>query len=289
MPAKQMARSRPLTRRAIITLTTDFGLRDPFAGIMKGVILGICPRVSLIDLTHEIRRHDILGAQLALEASHAFFPPATVHLAVVDPGVGGPRRAIAVRSGDTYYVGPDNGLFTFALEADWQAVSIESAQHRLSEVSSTFHGRDVFAPAAAHLASGVALDVLGPAIADPVRLPIPRSRREGGHVRGEVIGVDRFGNAVTSITRADLAWLGAGPVGVRIGDLLLAPVATAYSTASRGSPGAILGSQGRLEIFVRDGSAEALLGLTRGTPLRAHVLEGPGGGREGGSGSVGLG
>jgi S-adenosylmethionine hydrolase len=284
-----VARSRrPARRRPIVTLTTDFGLRDPFAGIMKGVILGICPRAALIDLTHEIRRHDILEAQLALEASQTFFPPATVHLAVVDPGVGGSRRAIAARAGDTYYVGPDNGLFTFALEADWQAVSIESAAHRLSEVSSTFHGRDVFAPAAAHLASGVALDALGPAIADPVRLPIPRSSREGGQVRGEVIGVDRFGNAVTSITGADLAWLGAGPVGIRIGNLL-APVATAYSAASPGSPGAILGSQGRLEIFVRDGSAEALLGLTRGTPLRAQVLEGRGEGGGGGPGSVGFG
>jgi S-adenosyl-L-methionine hydrolase (adenosine-forming) len=258
-------------KRRVITMTTDFGLRDPFAGVMKGVILGICPEAIVVDLTHQVRRHDVLEAQLALEAAHRFFPSGTVHLAVIDPGVGSRRRALAVGSRGQYYVGPDNGLFTFALEGDWRAVSIESTRHRLAEMSSTFHGRDVFAPAAAHLASGVTLAALGPTVADPVRVEIPRARREGGHVWGEVIGTDHFGNAITSITRADLAWLGPGPASVWVADVALAPVA-AYSEARKGSPGAILGSQDRLEIFVREGNAEAVLGLSRGTPVRASSL-----------------
>src|SRR5262245_46028860 len=130
-------RSRP----PLVTLTTDFGLRDSFAGTMKGVILGACPDAVVVDLTHDVQRHDILEAQLALEAAHRFFPADTVHLAVVDPGVGGPRRALAVRAGGQWYVGPDNGLFTFALSGDWRAVSIATAPRRSRAMSATFHGR----------------------------------------------------------------------------------------------------------------------------------------------------
>jgi S-adenosyl-L-methionine hydrolase (adenosine-forming) len=194
-----------------------------------------------------------------------------VHLAVVDPGVGSRRRALAVSAGGYYYVGPDNGVLTFALEGDWRAVSIESARHRLAEVSSTFHGRDVFAPAAAHLACGVALEALGPTVTDPIRMEIPRATRSGREVLGEVVGADGFGNAVTSITAADLAWLGPGRVAVRVGDVPVSLLA-AYSEAGEGAPGAILGSQGRLEIFVREGSARAVLALARGTPVRASRL-----------------
>jgi S-adenosylmethionine hydrolase len=258
-------------KRPVVTLTTDFGLRDPFVGIMKGVILGICPGVVIVDLTHQVGRHDVLEAFLALQAAHRFFPPGTVHLAVVDPGVGSRRRALAVSAGDHYYVGPDNGLLSFALEGDWRAVSIESARHRLAEVSSTFHGRDVFAPAAAHLACGVALEALGPIVTDPIRMETPRATRERQEVLGEVIGADRFGNAVTSITSGDLAWLGRGPVGILVGSVSV-PLVGAYSQTKEGAFGAILGSQDRLEIFVREGSAQEVLGLTRGTRVRAARL-----------------
>ncbi|MGH7397764.1 MAG: SAM hydrolase/SAM-dependent halogenase family protein, partial [Candidatus Rokuibacteriota bacterium] len=155
----------------VITLTTDFGLRDPFVGIMKGVLLSICPSARLVDLTHEVPPHDILAGGLALEAATPFFPPGTVHLAVVDPGVGSARRAIAVRAGGYHLVGPDNGLFTFALEgAGWTAVSVTAPEYRLAEVGRTFHGRDIFAPAAAYLAAGVPLERLGPPVSDPERL-----------------------------------------------------------------------------------------------------------------------
>lgn len=236
---------------------------------MKGVILGLCPEAVVVDLTHEVPRHDILAGQLALQAAHPFFPPGTVHVGVVDPGVGGRRRVLAIRSGGRCHVGPDNGLFTFALVGDWEAVSIESAAHRRPEVSATFHGRDVFAPAAAYLACGGDLGALGPPAPDPVCLEIPRARREGGELVGEVIGADHFGNAVTSVTAGDLASLGPGPVCVRVGGVVLGAPVEAYSEVVPGAPGSILGSQGRLEIFVREGSAEAILGLTRGTRVRA--------------------
>ena len=152
----------------IITLTTDFGLRDPFVGIMKGVILSICPSARLVDLTHEIEPQDVLGAGLALEAALPFFPDGTVHLAVVDPGVGSTRRPIALRARGQYLVGPDNGVLTLALQgARWAAVALTAREYRLAEVSRTFHGRDVFAPAAAYLAAGVPLERLGPAWPGP--------------------------------------------------------------------------------------------------------------------------
>src|SRR5262245_43631822 len=164
----------------IVTLTTDFAQRDPFVGVMKGVILGICGDATLIDLTHEIAPFDIREGAVALESAWRFFPMGTIHVAVVDPGVGSRRRALALESGGHYFVGPDNGLFSFALARDkWSAVSIEASAYRRHEVSRTFHGRDVFAPAAGHLASGVPLENLGPRITDPIQLPPPRCRRTG--------------------------------------------------------------------------------------------------------------
>ncbi|HET8575537.1 MAG TPA: SAM-dependent chlorinase/fluorinase, partial [Methylomirabilota bacterium] len=147
----------------IITLTTDFGSRDPFVGVMKGVILGICPAARLVDLSHEVSPQDVLEGALMLESSARFFPPGTIHLAVVDPGVGSRRRGLAVSAAGQCFVGPDNGLFTATLEEPgWVAVSLENPAYRLTQVSGTFHGRDIFAPAAAHLACGVALERLGP-------------------------------------------------------------------------------------------------------------------------------
>jgi S-adenosylmethionine hydrolase len=256
----------------VITLTTDFGLRDPFVGIMKGVLLSICPSARLVDLTHEIPAHDILAGGLALEAATPFFPAATVHLAVVDPGVGSARRPIAVRAGGHYLVGPDNGLFTFALDREgWTAVSLAAPEYRRAEVSRTFLGRDVFAPAAAHQAAGVPLERLGPALADPVRLRCPGCRLEAGALVGEVIDVDRFGNLVTSIPAARLAEiLGPGAVTLELaGRRVLGPVA-AYAEGGDGDLAFIVGSTGRLEIFVRAGSARDEIGAGRGATVRAR-------------------
>ena len=256
----------------IITLTTDFGLRDPFVGVMKGVILGICPEAHLVDLTHDIDPQDILGAQLALESSVPFFPVGTVHLAVVDPGVGSARRALAVQSAGQCFVGPDNGLLSFAFKTTgWTAVSLTAEHYRRPHVSQTFHGRDVFAPAAAHLARGVRLEHFGPLVLDPVRLDLPAAREEGGALVGEVIAEDRFGNLITSLMAEGMARLAGGAtVEVEVGDRRLGPLKASYAGAEPGVAAPIIGSQGRLEIFVREGSARAILGARRGTPVRAR-------------------
>src|SRR5262245_17075184 len=255
----------------IITLTTDFGLRDVFVGVMKGVILSICPEVQLVDLTHEIAPQDVLEGALALESVAAFFPAGTVHLAVVDPGVGSARRAIALRAGGQYFVGPDNGLFTALLEAGgWVGVSREVAAFRRPEVSRTFHGRDVFAPAAAHLAAGVDLGRLGPALEDPLRLPWPGCRLSGQEIIGEVIGSDRFGNLLTSVTARWLEDHG-GATGVFVGDRRLGGAVSCYADGLEGVPTPIMGSSGRLELFVRNGSARGVLGAGRGAPVRVEV------------------
>ncbi|PYM36464.1 MAG: hypothetical protein DME17_10090, partial [Candidatus Rokuibacteriota bacterium] len=186
--------------RGIITLTTDFGRRDPWVGAMKGVILAVTRDVDLVDLTHEIAPHDVLEGALALEAAAPFFPAGTVHLAVVDPGVGGARRALVVARDEQRFVGPDNGLFTpFLLTAGWRAFELSASEFRLPVASRTFHGRDVFAPAAAHLALGIPPERFGVAVTDPVRLPWPASRAVADGVAGEVVHVDWFGNLVTSI------------------------------------------------------------------------------------------
>jgi S-adenosylmethionine hydrolase len=254
----------------IITLTTDFGLRDPFVGIMKGVILSICPPARLVDLTHDLEPQDVRGASLALEAALPFFPDGTVHLAVVDPGVGSGRRALAIRAGGQYLVGPDNGVLTPGLRGDrWTAVALGAPEYRLADVSRTFHGRDVFAPAAAYLAAGVPLERLGAVAADPVLEPIPGSRLEGDVLIGEVLSVDRFGNLLTSVEGARLAALaGDGPVAVEVSGRPVAGFVDAYADGGDGRPAAIIGSTGRVEIFVRGGSARQALSVDRGAPVR---------------------
>jgi S-adenosyl-L-methionine hydrolase (adenosine-forming) len=262
----------PAPPAPVITLTTDFGLRDPFVGIMKGVILGICPLARLVDLTHELPPQDVQAGQLALAAAAGFFPPGTIHLAVVDPGVGSARRPLALAAGERYFVGPDNGLFTFALDhAGWRAVALDSEEHRLPDVSRTFHGRDIFAPAAGHLASGVPLERLGLEVPDPVRLPLPAARRGPDGVLGEVLDIDHFGNLVTSVTAEDLRSLEArGGVAVEVAGRCLRGAVAAYAAVEPGQAGALIGSVGRLEIFVRGGSAAAVLGASRGVPVRVR-------------------
>ena len=252
--------------RAIITLTTDFGLRDSYVAQMKAVILGIIDDVHIVDISHEVEPHDITAGALTLEEAVGAFPPGTVHVAVVDPGVGTRRRGLAVAVPGFLLVGPDNGLFTPFLGGDrWEAFEISAAEFRRPVVSRTFHGRDIFAPAAAHLATGLPPHRLGPAVHDPVRLSWPAVHAVGGDVAGVVIHVDRFGNLVTSIPaeRADL--LGSGVV-VRVGDRVL-PLVTTYADLEHGKPGALIGSTNRLEVAVREGSAQAYLNATRGTPV----------------------
>jgi len=249
----------------IITLTTDFGVRDPYVAEMKGAILGIAraagATVQLVDVTHEVARHDVVEGALALEAAAPFFPRGTVHVAVIDPGVGTARRGIAVAARDQVFIGPDNGVFTpFLSGRDWRAFELAVTAYRLPAVSRTFHGRDLFAPAAAHVAVGVDVARLGPALTDPVRLAWDRSRERAGTIEGAVIHVDRFGNLVTSLF-ADA--LRPGSV-VRVAGRTI-PVVGTYGDLPRGGLGALAGSSGRLEIAVREGSAAAVLRARRGT------------------------
>jgi S-adenosyl-L-methionine hydrolase (adenosine-forming) len=256
---------------AIITLTTDFGTREAYVAEMKGVMLEIAASAGralhLIDVSHEVAAHDVMEGALALDGAVPFFPRGSIHLAVVDPGVGTDRRGLVVRTDRALFVGPDNGLFTPFLERStpWQAWELQAAEYRLVSVSRTFHGRDVFAPAAGHLAVGVAPERFGPAVRDPVRLPWPTVRAVSGAVAGAVLHVDRFGNLVTSIRGDALDDVGEG-ARIRLGGRPL-PLVGTYGELEQGQAGALIGSSGRLEIAVREGSAAARFKARRGTPV----------------------
>ena len=254
----------------IVTLTTDFGLRDAYVAEMKGVMLAIAGAAGrplhLVDVTHEVARHDVAEAALAVEAVARAFPPGTVHLAVVDPGVGTDRRALALEAVGQVFVGPDNGLFTPFLEGvAWRAFELTAPDYRLPAVSRTFHGRDVFAPAAAHVALGLEPRRLGDPVNDPVRLAWPEVREVAGTVAGAVVHTDRFGNLITSIHAATLGDAAEGLV-IRVGGRTV-PLVGTYAELEPGEIGALVGSGGRLEIAVREGSAATRLRADRGTAV----------------------
>ena len=264
-----LARGGPRAGRAsgIVTLLTDFGVEDPYVGIVKGVILAINPAARLVDLTHAIPPQDVRRGALALEAAYRFFPPGTVHLAVVDPGVGGPRRPLAVRADGHVFVGPDNGLLGFCAEqAGARAVALTDPRYYRAGrrgVSRTFHARDIFAPVAGHCSRGVTLDRLGSPVSRVVRLAPARPRRAGGRVVGEVLLADRFGNLLTNVSAGDL---GAAPAACRlsVAGRRIDGLVSRYGDRPVGALGALSDSSGRVEIFVRDGSARARLGVGPG-------------------------
>jgi S-adenosylmethionine hydrolase len=218
-----------------------------------------------VDVTHDVAPHDVTEGALALEAAAPHFPPGTVHVAVVDPGVGTARRGLALSWRGAVFVGPDNGIFTpFLQEGGWESFDLASGDFARPAVSPTFHGRDVFAPAAARLAGGLDPRRLA-AAADPVRLPWPEARDAGGQASGIVIHVDRFGNLITSIPGAVVAGLGPD-VAVTVSGRVLPLVAT-YGDLSEGQAGALVGSNRRLEIAVRERRADVALGLERGAAV----------------------
>jgi S-adenosyl-L-methionine hydrolase (adenosine-forming) len=241
----------------LITLLTDFGTADGYVGEMKGVLASLAPLSPIVDIAHDVAPHDIDGARLALARYWRRFPEGTVHLVVIDPGVGGTRGALAASSEGRFLVGPDNGVLSPALlHAGARCVSLAIP----SGAAPTFHGRDVFAPAAAQLAQGTSLESLGDVAEGPVIRRTPEATRRGdGAVQGEVISVDRFGNAVTNL----LAMRGGQ---VRVAGLTLALRRT-YADAATGEAIALVGSSGLVEVAVRDGSASALLGLVRGSSV----------------------
>jgi S-adenosyl-L-methionine hydrolase (adenosine-forming) len=254
------------SHRPIITLTTDFGRRDPFAGVMKGVIAGINPDAVVIDLSHEVSPQNISEAAFILSIGVPYFPTGTVHTVVVDPGVGGDRRSIAIRAGEYFLVGPDNGVLSWAFQ-DIESVRIRQitrSEYIGPEVSATFHGRDIFAPVAAHLSAGVPIEALGPVVDDPVLIPFPNPEVSDGEIRGEILYIDRFGNLTTNIRALDAR----GMREIVIGDVRINRLCTSYDGGKQGEVIALAASTGFLEIAVNLGSAAREIGALAGDRVK---------------------
>jgi S-adenosylmethionine hydrolase len=265
---------------AIVTLTTDFGLQDAYVGSMKGVILSIHPHAQIVDITHELPTHRILPAACVLREACPRFPPGTVHVAVVDPGVGGQRSPLLLKIDDRFYVGPDNGVFgllvsDLPLQGAWK---LERRKHFLHPVSKTFHGRDVFAPVAAHLAAGSPPDAFGPAAGDPSSLSLPAHHEEAGTLRGQVIWVDRFGNCVTNLTRNTVSrWARGASFSVHAASRKVAGISTTYESTSKGEALALINSMGYLEVACNQARADRSLGIQEGDPVVLERLTTDGG------------
>jgi S-adenosyl-L-methionine hydrolase (adenosine-forming) len=257
--------------RPIITLTTDFGLEDPFVGVMKGAILGIAPEVQIVDITHSIPSHNILQASLILRNSYCFFPKATIHVVVVDPGVGSSRRPILVVTKRYFFIGPDNGALSLAceLEDQVQVFHLTSRKHFLNPVSNTFHGRDVFSPVAAWLSRGTAPDLLGERVSSLVKLDFPPVRRNGNTLDATILYTDKFGNLVTNISAQDLSGpeKDSLPFVIQLGDKMISQLRPSYAGAAPGEIFLIWGSSGLLEISMNQASAADMLKIEKDQKL----------------------
>jgi S-adenosylmethionine hydrolase len=264
-----------MTENQIITLTTDFGYRDPFAGVVRGVILSINPHAIIIDLTHGIRPHDISEAAFVMGINYRYFPKGSIHMAVVDPGVGSKRRPIIVSVDGHYFIGPDNGIFSYLFHMNHEVftvVHITAGHYFLSSHSPTFQGRDVFAPVAAWFSKGVDISKFGEPITDYEKIPLalPAMTPEGA-IQGEVMLIDGFGNAITNITKADidkvLALSPEGhikPVIKGIG----AAFKQYYSEAETGKFCVLINSSGYLEFFINRGNAAVEYGISPGEKVK---------------------
>ena len=258
---------------AIITLTTDFGLADGYVAAIKGVILSINPDACLVDISHEVKPQDVAEGAFVLSAAYRYFPPGTVHLAVVDPGVGTQRRAIVLKTPDAFFVAPDNGLVASVLEDlapesgasgvlgdGLEAVAITNRRYWRSAVSATFHGRDIFAPVAAHLSLGTPLAEFGVRVSSIVVPPaVPVKRRSDGSLTGRIVHIDRFGNLITNVRAEHLP---GASVTVGVGGRTIKGLRGTYAEAE--GLIALIGSSGRLEIAVNGGSARTLTGAAVG-------------------------
>ena len=264
----------------IITLTTDFGISDTYVGIMKGVILGINPNAQIVDLTHAIPPQDIYEAAFSIYAARSYFPQGTIHVIVVDPGVGSDRQAIVSHIDTAFFVCPDNGVLSYLLHSvrdeaaqSIDSVAIQNSAYYLPEVSNTFHGRDIFAPVAAHLSLGVPLDDIGPPVHTLVQLPIQVPELSGNTLTGQIVKIDRFGNAITNISETAIARLESTstveiPIyEISVGNARLNRLNRAYAEAGVGKPLAIIGSYGVLEIAINGGNAKEALGIKWGDPV----------------------
>ncbi|HEX6463179.1 MAG TPA: SAM-dependent chlorinase/fluorinase [Vicinamibacterales bacterium] len=256
--------------RPVIAFLTDFGTQDHYAGTMKGVVLGICPDATLVDITHEIPPHDVMAGALELAAAYKYFPTGTIFVVVVDPGVGSARRGLAADTGDYRFVAPDNGVLTVALRESPAKKMVELTERRYARptVSRTFEGRDRFAPAGAWLAKGIQLAALGRPVSDIQRLDMPAPESTADVIRGAVVHVDRFGNLVTNIDRKLVERFGqdAG-ITIEAGGKPIGRLVATYSELPPEGVGALFGSTDHLELAAPSASAAQRLGLGRGAEV----------------------
>ncbi|MSQ24197.1 MAG: hypothetical protein EXR58_06565 [Chloroflexi bacterium] len=257
--------------RPVITLTTDFGLTDSFVGTMKGVIISSCPEAQIVDICHDVPPQDVLAGAIRLAAAASYFPPGTVHLAVVDPGVGGPRRPIAIHYRDQFFVGPDNGMLCLATsgQGTWEALELTNQELWLKPTSSTFHGRDIFAPIAAYLAGGADFGALGSPIKDPVALSVPQPDAQGPQVLGSVIDVDRFGNLITNIRGPHLK--GRSVEWVEVQGQRINGLSTWYDPSQPLI--ALIASDGWIEVAAPLGNAAQRLGVGAGESVTIRLID----------------
>jgi S-adenosylmethionine hydrolase len=253
---------------SIVTLTTDFGLADTYVGTMKGVILSINPRCTIIDITHEIEPQDIMGAGLALSGAYNFFPEGTIHVAVVDPGVGSLRRPLLIETEKYFFVGPDNGIFSFipAGKQTGNVFEMTDTSFFLPSPSSTFHGRDIFAPVAAHLSTGKQPECFGSRITDRITLDTPEAKiLNTNTAEGEIIHIDRFGNLITNLSRDFVEKMTGGkPFRIEMKGGSSNRLLPNYAGAEEGELFCLFGSADRLEISVKNRSAEKMMNAGKG-------------------------
>jgi S-adenosyl-L-methionine hydrolase (adenosine-forming) len=273
-----------VAHRPIVTLTTDFGTNDHFVGAVKGVILDIAPEAAIVDISHAVQAYDVLDGALAISQTYSYFPTGTVHMVVVDPGVGTTRRPIIASSDGYHFVAPDNGVLSmvYAKEERIHVRHVTSDHYFRQPVSNTFHGRDVFAPVAAYLAKMVDSHKFGEEIEDYVRFAAPRPKPVAeNRLRAVVLKVDRFGNLITNVTPEDAPALFAGKVGFKIvvGSKEITAIRTAYAEGTPGEVFGIVGSMGYLEIVANRAAAAQITGAGKGSEVSVLLGEGAAAGK----------
>ena len=261
--------------RPVVALLTDFGTRDHYAGTLKGVMLGICPDATLVDIGHDVPAHDVLAGALELAACYRYFPHGTIFLVVVDPGVGSARRGIAADTGDYKFVAPDNGVLSavFRDSPPKKVVELTERKYALPTVSRTFEGRDRFAPAAAYLAKGIALVALGKSVANYQQIEIPKATAGETELVGQVVRIDRFGNVITNIDRRTLEqFADQRPIAIDLAGHDIPRIVATYAEAPPGELCALFGSTDHLEVAINAGDAASTLRLGRGATARVRLV-----------------
>ncbi|MDY6912535.1 MAG: SAM-dependent chlorinase/fluorinase [Chloroflexota bacterium] len=251
----------------IISLITDFGIRDAYAGILKGVILGINPNATIVDISHEIEPQNISQAAYVLSTVHRYFPRGTIHVVVVDPGVGSDRKAVIIKTDEAFFVAPDNGVLGYVIGDRFEAINITSSRFWLNPISDTFHGRDIFAPVAAHLSLGVPVCEFGETLSSPVTLACSQPEvGSDGTVIGRVIHIDRFGNLITDVKRSHLQ---GSDIRIEVMGHSIFGLSSSYAEGPELL--ALIGSNGHLEIGVRNGNASDLLVVKAGDQIEVRL------------------